>query len=97
HQNTHQKQDTCLCNDCVEDQLKGCRNPHKCTTTAESILCNLLPKYNPYSSPRKDDLTLTHRRLGKNAHARKQPRQEATFNPSITIKNNLSDGFRIFV
>ncbi|KAG1835016.1 ribonuclease H-like domain-containing protein, partial [Suillus subalutaceus] len=97
HQNTHQKQDTCLCNEMHRRRAKGCKNPHKCATTAESILHNLLPKYNPYSSPRKDDLTLMHRRLEKNVQARKQPLQEATFNPSITIKNSLSDGFCIFI
>ncbi|KAG1717374.1 uncharacterized protein EDB91DRAFT_1038208, partial [Suillus paluster] len=93
----HQPKESCLYNDCVNDRLKRCKNPHKCTTMAEKILCSLLPKYNLYTSPRKDDLTLTHRRLEKNVQTRRLPPQEITFNPSITIKNNLSDGFRIFI
>ncbi|KAG2335595.1 hypothetical protein BDR05DRAFT_832993, partial [Suillus weaverae] len=70
NQDAHQQQDLCPCNDCTNDRLKGCKNPHKCTTIGEKILHNLLPKYNPYSAPRRDDLTLTHRRLEKNAQAK---------------------------
>ncbi|KAG1829528.1 hypothetical protein DFJ58DRAFT_611657, partial [Suillus subalutaceus] len=86
----------CPCDECTEDRLAGCQNPHKCAQTAKDILDNLLPKFNPNTTPRKDNLTLTHRRLEKNARARKQPQGEVLFDPAITARDNLSDCFRIF-
>ncbi|KAG2750377.1 hypothetical protein P692DRAFT_201711540 [Suillus brevipes Sb2] len=95
--NTHNPHATCACQDCEEDKQTGCNNPHKCATTAKNTLDKIHPKYNLNTSSKKDDLTLTHRRLEKNTQARKQPQTEVTFNPSITIKKDLSEGFSIFV
>ncbi|KAG1797201.1 hypothetical protein EV424DRAFT_1299833, partial [Suillus variegatus] len=96
NQISHQPQATCTCTDCINDRLAGCKNPHQCAKTAQHILDSLLPKYNPNTTPKKDHLTLTHRRLEKNAQARTQPQGEILFNPSITIWNSLTDCFRIF-
>ncbi|KAG2087607.1 uncharacterized protein F5147DRAFT_588027, partial [Suillus discolor] len=93
----HQPQATCTCTDCINDRLVGCKNPHQCAKTAQHILDSLLPKYNPNTTPKKDHLTLTHRHLEKNTQARTQPQGEILFNPSITIRNSLTDCFRIFV
>ncbi|KIK44093.1 hypothetical protein CY34DRAFT_80489, partial [Suillus luteus UH-Slu-Lm8-n1] len=64
----HKQRDSCICEDCVDDRIKGCKNPHECAVIGDKILRDLLPKYNPYSSPKKDGLTLTHRRLEKNVN-----------------------------
>ncbi|KAG1820987.1 uncharacterized protein BJ212DRAFT_1246181, partial [Suillus subaureus] len=72
NQAIHKQQDSCLCKDYIDDHIEGCKNPHRCAMTGDKILCDLLPKYNPYSSPTKDNLTLTHQRLEKNANTRKQ-------------------------
>ncbi|KAG1805131.1 hypothetical protein EV424DRAFT_1265686, partial [Suillus variegatus] len=93
----HLQKPSCGCTDCIEDTLQGCKNPHKCVTVAKSILDNLLPKFNPNTSPRKDNLTLTHRHLEKNVRARREQQGEITFNPSVTLKTDITDGFRIFV
>ncbi|KAG2032910.1 hypothetical protein BDR03DRAFT_819995, partial [Suillus americanus] len=96
NQRMHQPRAPCPCDKCTEDQLAGCQNPHKCAQTAKNILDNLLPKFNPNTTPRKDNLTLMHRRLEKNARARTQPQGEVLFDPTITARDNLSDCFHIF-
>ncbi|KAG1747279.1 hypothetical protein EDD22DRAFT_761991, partial [Suillus occidentalis] len=92
----HNTTATCTCNECVEDRLIGCNNPDKCAQTAQHILDNLNPLFNPNTSPKKDGLTLTHRRLEKNSQMRTRQRGEILFDPSITSKNHLSECFRIF-
>ncbi|KAG2037879.1 hypothetical protein BDR03DRAFT_806265, partial [Suillus americanus] len=96
NQGTHDATSTCACNECVEDRLMGCTNPNKCAKTAHHILDNLNPLFNPNTSPKKDGLTLTHRRLEKNSQMRTRQRGEILFDPSITSKNHLSECFRIF-
>ncbi|KAG0707132.1 hypothetical protein DFH29DRAFT_755595, partial [Suillus ampliporus] len=86
----------CTCHACVENRLAGCKNPNKCAHTAKNILDNLNPIFNPNTSPRKDNLTLTHRRTEKNARMRKQQNGEIIFNPSVTSKSHISESFRIF-
>ncbi|KAG1722168.1 uncharacterized protein EDB91DRAFT_1064017, partial [Suillus paluster] len=93
----HRTHHNCTCTESSNDRTAGCKNLHKCTTTARKILDNLLPKFNPNTSPKKDDLTLTHQRLEKNAQAMRQQQGEILFNPSVTEKNNLSECFHIFV
>ena len=50
----------CKCISCVEDRLKGCKDPHKCASTAEAIAIKLSLKLNPTTPTQKDGLTLTH-------------------------------------
>ena len=86
----------CKCISCVEDRLKGCKDPHKCTSTAEAVVIKLSLKLNPTALMQKDGLTLTHRCLEKNAKADVANRDELVFNPSVTTRTNLSECFRIF-
>jgi ribonuclease HI len=93
----HQTIASCACDECVENRLAGCKNPDKCARVARQILDNLTPLFNPNTSPLKDNLTLTHRRLEKNSRSRTQRDGEILFDPSITTKNHISECFRIFV
>ncbi|KAG2063308.1 hypothetical protein BDR04DRAFT_1038333 [Suillus decipiens] len=67
---THRAKANCVCNECVDNRQLGCKNPDKCARTAKRILDNLNPMFNLNTSPRKDGLTLTHRRLEKNTQMR---------------------------
>ena len=86
----------CKCLNCIKDQEEGCKNPHKCASTAEAIILKLSAKLNPTAPSQKDGLTLTHRGLEKNARADIANGDELTFNPSVTTRTNLSECFRIF-
>jgi hypothetical protein len=70
--NTHENTAKCACHACIENRLAGCKNPNKCAQTTKQITDNLSPTFNSNTSPKKDNLTLTHRRMEKNAHMRKQ-------------------------
>ena len=71
---------------CTRDKARGCKDPHSCTSTAEAILLNLRQKYNPTGPTNKDDLTLTHRCMEKNARANIARGDEITFNLSVTTR-----------
>lgn len=43
----HHAAATCTCNACIEDRLAGCKNPNQCAKTAQHILDNLNPIFNP--------------------------------------------------
>ena len=81
---------------CKTDRQNGCKDPHKCASVAEAIVIKLAQKFNPTAQIRKDDLTLMHRRLKKNAKVSVENGDELIFNPSVTTRKNLSDAFRIF-
>ena len=93
---THAPWHNCKCTSCEEDRLKGCKDPHKCASTAEAIIIQLAPKFNPTAPAQRDDLTLTHRRREKNAKANVENGDELIFNPTVTTRTNLADCFRIF-
>jgi len=63
---------------------------------AEAISLNLSTKFNPTALTLKDGLTLTHRRLEKNARANVARGDELTFNPSVMTRTNLYECFRVF-
>ncbi|KAG2752633.1 hypothetical protein P692DRAFT_20724948, partial [Suillus brevipes Sb2] len=94
---THSAKATCLCNACIDNRLAGCKNPDKCARAAKRILDNLTPTFNPNTSPKKDDLTLTHRRIEKNRRMKQQKNGEILFDPTVTAKTHISECFRIFV
>ena len=87
---------TCVCNSCKEDRRRGCANPNKCSRTAHEILQGLHPKFDPKINPPDDNLTLTHRRREKNNMNRSQKKGKILFDPSVTLRTGLADGFRIF-
>ncbi|KAG2050449.1 hypothetical protein BDR06DRAFT_832353, partial [Suillus hirtellus] len=92
----HVPRKTCACSDCKHDKNKGCKNPHYCAQIANEILSKLAPKFNTKSKPKKDDLSLTHHRKEKNNQAHERHTGELLFDPSITIRSNVSEGFRVF-
>ncbi|KAG1732698.1 hypothetical protein EDD22DRAFT_730580, partial [Suillus occidentalis] len=75
---------------------KGCKNPHSCARTANEILSKIAPKFNTRSKPKKDNLSLTHRRKEKNNQAFEQRVSEILFDPTTTIRSSIAEGFRIF-
>ncbi|KAG2053127.1 ribonuclease H-like protein [Suillus hirtellus] len=95
--NTHKAKATCKCDACIENHLAGCKNPDKCARTAKRILDNLHLLFNPNTSPKKDNLTLTHQRMEKNKRMRLQQNGEILFDPTITAKDHISECFHIIV
>ncbi|KAG2032529.1 hypothetical protein BDR03DRAFT_873789 [Suillus americanus] len=86
----------CACDPCKNDRNDGCKNPHKCLSIAKEILGKLLPKFNPTSTHRSNNLTLTHCHKEKNSNARTSGRGKITFDPTVTEKSNITECFRIF-
>lgn len=94
--NQHFPSKDCSCSSCSKDRTKGCANPQKCAQTANTILHRIAPKFNTKTKPKKDGLSLTHRRREKNQQAHERRQGEILFDPSTTVRSCLSDCFRIF-
>ncbi|KAG2738873.1 hypothetical protein P692DRAFT_201650721, partial [Suillus brevipes Sb2] len=92
----HIPRKNCICKDCRKDRTKGCKNPQACAQTANEILSKIAPKFNTKSKPKKDGLSLTHHRKEKNHQAHAQKTGEILFDPTVTIRSNITEGFRIF-
>ena len=93
---SHGPDQHCVCQDCLEDRITECRNPHICATEAYTRIQLIFPKFNPLlTKERHDNLSLTKRHREAHEAARTNNR-EITFNPSITSKDNLEKCFRIF-
>ncbi|KAF8545958.1 hypothetical protein OG21DRAFT_1374001, partial [Imleria badia] len=60
----------CACSGCKHDRTLSCPNPHQCASLAHDITGLTDDKYNIILHPKKDNLTLTHRRLEKNNRAK---------------------------
>ncbi|KIK35751.1 hypothetical protein CY34DRAFT_95555, partial [Suillus luteus UH-Slu-Lm8-n1] len=86
----------CSCPPCRRDRLAGCPNPHRCAANAREILSKLAPKYDTKTKPKKDELSLTHRRKEKNTQAHESRDGEILFDPTTTIRTSLKECFRIF-
>ncbi|KAH7902961.1 hypothetical protein BJ138DRAFT_1021321, partial [Hygrophoropsis aurantiaca] len=56
HPDPHAGNSDCMCNACIIDRSNGCKNPHKCASTANNIIKKLTPKYNPRREPKNDNL-----------------------------------------
>ncbi|KDQ63436.1 hypothetical protein JAAARDRAFT_87157, partial [Jaapia argillacea MUCL 33604] len=97
-QNPHTNSKDCKCLDCQDNRTNhGCTNPDKCTKRAAKILSKLKEKFRLDTNPYKDGLTLTQRRLASNESARKMGKGEILFDPSISLKTDLAECFRIFI
>ena len=93
---THLNGPQCICQDCVRDRRKGCKNPHACAVEARIRIENIAPKLNPnHTGDNRDNLTLTRNRKQSNEAARRT-QGEIIFDPTITCKDDLSECFRIF-
>ena len=74
----------------------GCKHPEKCEKIANTLLEKIPDKYNPImTTPHKDNLDHTPRRLKKNARKNVE-KTSITFNPDITEKESVEDAIRIF-
>lgn len=92
----HTETENCVCNECIDDQINGCKNPHACATEALARINKITLKLNPlYRGNHLEGLTLTRRRKADNEHA-KLNCGEILFDPMFTCKNNLAECFRIF-
>lgn len=92
----HSNRWDCACPYCRSDRTdRGCDNPNKCYKAAKGILENMSPKWHHGYEPPDDNLTLTERRHSRNHRAHKT-NGKILFNPSVTTRDRLSDGFRVF-
>jgi ribonuclease HI/exonuclease III len=93
----HSAQRNCTCTQCESYRREGCLDPIKCALRAKRILAKIPGKYAITPLPRNDGLTLTHRRLERNARNERRRTEEVTFDPTVTVKTSLSECFRTFV
>ncbi|KAG2124642.1 uncharacterized protein EDB93DRAFT_1098407, partial [Suillus bovinus] len=93
----HFPRKTCPCTACNKDREEGCNNPHTCAQYANEILFKIAPKFNTKTKPKKDGLSLTHRRKEKNYQTHQRRQGEILFDPTVTIRSSLSECFRIFL
>ena len=92
----HETTPRCVCHECIEDRINGCRDPHTCAEEARTRIQQIFPKFNPLlPGDRHDTLSLTRRRKERNERAREND-GEITFDPSITSKEDLAECFRIY-
>ena len=92
----HTESAVCLCSDCINDRISGCKNPHRCAGEALARIHTTYPKMNPLRlGDPHDNLSLTNRRSARNEIERER-KGEILFDPSITSKNHLSEVFHIF-
>jgi ribonuclease HI len=91
----HLPNQNCLCRRCRQDRARGCTNPHKCAQHAKDITGLSDDLYNMYKHPKKDGLTLTHRRKEKNQNAIIENGEEITFDPTVTARGSLDECFRV--
>ncbi|KAI0338440.1 hypothetical protein BDW22DRAFT_1337903, partial [Trametopsis cervina] len=84
------------CNGCATiREIHACPHPYKCYQLATSLRTNLGNKWDPSGPANTDNLSLTPRRKKKNNRHR-DFLHSVTFNPSITVHDDLSLSFRLF-
>ena len=81
---------------CDEDRrVLQCNHPEICAATAQQVVQQLLPKWDPRVKPTRDELTLTRRRKKRNLkHIRR--RKGVLFDPTVTTRGEISETFRVF-
>lgn len=94
--NPHQPTNYCRCQDCCEDRTNFCLTPHECAMEALTRINLTFPKLNPLlPDPHHGNLSLTPNRKFRNLAAREN-NEAVLFDPTMTTKNHLSEGFRVF-
>lgn len=96
---------TCQCEDCITNSNNGCMNPQHCTLEAQKQIQKITLKLHPLQLHNPDNLTRasppTSAAVRLEAIEEDGSNDEETlgiiFNPSVTIKSDLTDCFRIFV
>ncbi|KAI0046743.1 hypothetical protein FA95DRAFT_1450903, partial [Auriscalpium vulgare] len=91
----HYPRRTCACAHCTRDRVSGCENPHKCASEAADLLERAAPRFAVSQPSQTDGLSLTHRRLAQNTHARTSYKS-IIFDPTVTCKSTLAECFRVF-
>lgn len=92
----HQEASNCACPYCTANRAQNkCENPSKCHKTATQILQCIAPKWNPIPEQIQRMEDLTPQQKIENREAFKTDK-EILFDPAMTLKNNISDGFRVF-
>jgi exonuclease III len=85
----------CKCAECQSDKTSGCQRPWKCSKNADEILEKIHKNFNLSNSAPKDNLTHTTRRTRRFKQAN-LAEDAITFDPSVTTKASLDEGFRVF-
>lgn len=101
----HRPDYTCQCEDCTMDRMLGCENPQRCALEAKKCIQKITPKLHPLRPQNLDDLTRSRLRNGGNERGETIEEDNSDddenpgiiFNPSVTIKTDLTDCFRIFI
>ena len=91
----HSFRKNCRCPPCRLDWERGCRDPDQCSRTALELKDSIYPKLAPDFLTLKDNLSLTRRRIKKNAKAREE-NTPITFDPSTTDHGDIMDVIRAF-
>jgi ribonuclease HI len=85
----------CKCHECMSDKARKCQRPWKCSKHADEILAKIHQNFNPTTTTHQDNLTHTTRRRDRFRKA-DTSKEAVTFDPSVTAKDSLDEGFRIF-
>ena len=90
---THLYSLQCICQHCVRDRLKECKNPHACATEVQTRIEGIASKLNPMQpSDNHDGLSLIRSCKTYNETA-KCNKGAIMFDPTITCKKDLSECF----
>ena len=90
---THLYSLQCICQHCVRDRLKECKNPHACATEAQTRIEGIASKLNPMQpSDNHDGLSLIRSCKTYNETA-KRNKGAIMFDPTIICKKDLSECF----
>ncbi|KAI0718700.1 hypothetical protein C8T65DRAFT_540700, partial [Cerioporus squamosus] len=91
----HRPTSMCYCADCANDKAAGCDNPHRCALTARKLLQKLCPRWAASSLSVPDGLSLTVRRVQKNADNILDDGR-VLFDPSVRARMPIAAHFRVF-
>ncbi|KZT22152.1 hypothetical protein NEOLEDRAFT_1218614, partial [Neolentinus lepideus HHB14362 ss-1] len=93
----HNTRYDCACPACARDRSKGCTHPKECLKTAKIIKAEIEnSKWDPWSIPEENDgLSLTRHRRRANKVAL-QNDDTLTFDPSVSLRGGITQGFRLF-
>ena len=89
---THCPTRQCACQECTNNKVHGCTNPHRCANEAHTRLNLIPPKYNPTRHDPPDGLSLTKSGKQRNRTASQNDRV-VIFDSTITCKESLAECF----
>ncbi|KAH9913115.1 uncharacterized protein B0H18DRAFT_888831, partial [Fomitopsis serialis] len=86
----------CMCDDCMNARMNGCRDPDACRAAGRKLLDQIRPKWHPDFTAPSDGLSLTRRRKDQNTAALLAD-DDVVFDPTVTSRGQVSEAFRAFV